>query len=174
MVRRALAALLVGAAATLVVRTLTPPQPPLVSVPVAARDLPAGALPTAADSESLVGRRLAGPLSAGEPVTATRLVAEGLLTGRPATDRVVFVPLSDGHAAAGAEPGRHVDIYQMGRPDLLASDLTVLAVVAPEDPSGGAGAGGPGLLVAAPPGVAGTLAAAQRPDLSAPFLIAVR
>lgn len=190
--RRGLAALFVGLAGVLAVSSLRPPPTPTTAVLVAARDLAAGAVLTSADVRAvqvpttapivaatgdptaLVGQRLAGPVSAGEPISATRLLGQGLLTGRPPAERLVFLPLGDVHSAAGAQPGRHVDVYQVGRSEVLAYDLTVLAVVAPGDSGLGPAAGGPGLLVAAPPGVAGALSAAQRPDLGAPFVVAVR
>jgi len=132
-----------------------------VPVVVAASDLPAGhqltradltlarwppALRPAAargDPTGLTGRRLAGPVGDGEPITSTRLIGADLAAGLP--DRLVAaaIALGDDHAVELVRPGNRVDLLEADRPvdplagppsatsDVadLASHVTVLAVL---------------------------------------------
>ena len=90
--RRLLAALLTAVAVAAGLHAAAAPPPPSVRVLTAARDLPAGAVLSAADlaerefapdsvpaglADDAVGRTLASPLRGGEPVTDVRLVGRG-------------------------------------------------------------------------------------------------
>ena len=90
---------------------------------------------------ALVGRRLAGAIGAGEPVTASRIAPAGGLvaSAAPSSLRAVSVP-TDLPAAAIA-PGDRVDVfatYGAGQPhtELVAGSSEVIRVVAPDDLSG--------------------------------------
>lgn len=124
-----------------------------------ARDLraarwPAGLLPTAATrAGDLVGRRVAAPVAAGEPVTPAHLVgpalADGLAAGQVAvpvtvgggaTDEFVHVgdrvdlwttPLATGLEVSGAPAGDTAS----HRPLQVAQGVPVLAVLGPADPA---------------------------------------
>lgn len=127
--RRLLAAFCVFAGVLLTVRAVVVP-PPTESVLVAARDLPAGAVlaagdltrvafadgtaPAGAVGEAVaLGRVLAAPLTAGEPVTGVRLVAPGFLAGYPG---LVAVPVRIPDPAV-------VDLVRVGdHVDLVATD----------------------------------------------------
>ncbi len=153
--RRLLAALVAGVAVLAGVRAATPPPPATEPVLVAARDLPPGVPLTAEDVEvrdvpsvllpvggpdppdaaAVLGRTTTGPLAAGEPVSAGRLLGGSLLAST--TGRVVLpLRLADAGSAALLRPGDRVD--------LLAADLQ----------GGAAGTAG----LAGPPGVAAPLA----------------
>jgi Flp pilus assembly protein CpaB len=128
--RRWLAAGLVGVATLAGLQAAAAPPAPSTSVLVAARDLPAGELITAADltvvdfaddsvpsgtveRATAQGRTLAAPLRAGEPVTDVRLVGAGLLQGYPG---LVAVPIRIPDSAV-------VDLLKVGDEiDLLATD----------------------------------------------------
>src|ERR671913_133141 len=114
--RRVLAAGLVGVSLALVVRELRPPPAPTVGVVVAGTAIPAGAVLTAAHLrtarvpvegaqpgaltrvEEAAGRRVGSGLDAGETVTTRRLVprgpADGLRPGRVALHVVASDPAS--------------------------------------------------------------------------------
>lgn len=159
--RRLLAALCVGGAVLAGLRAVAPPPPATVTVLVAARDLPAGAVldgddlvvtafrpgsapDGAAARGDAVGRTLAAPLRRGEPVTDVRLVAPSLLQGYPG---LVAVPVRI------PDPGA-VDLLRVGdRVDLLvtetdgssaqplADDVPVLALPRDDASPGPVGAG---------------------------------
>ena len=131
--RRLLAALLTTVAVAAGVRAVTPPAPERVSVLVAAHDLspgtvlastdlragsftpgavPAGALPGQATGAA-VGRTLAAPMAAGEPLLPLRLVGPDLAAAYAPR---VALPLRLPDAAIAA-------LLRVGdRIDLLASD----------------------------------------------------
>lgn len=103
--------------------------------PAAAR--PAGAR---ADPAGVVGRRLAGPMGAGEPVTGTRLVGRDLAAGLSGDAVAAAVPLADPHATELLRPGDRVELLSTPRTDelatpspgvvdVLARDARVLAVL---------------------------------------------
>ena len=166
--RRPLAALLLALAAVLAVRAVAPAPPPSVAVLVAARDLPAGralapgdvatarlppdAVPdgVVSPSEAPLGRPLAAPLRAGEPLTDVRLVGPGLGAGLPADTVAAPVRLADGAQAALLRAGERIDLLSTdpraapGASEVLATGAVVLAV--PEPPATGDGAL-PGRLV---------------------------
>src|SRR3954452_19155694 len=103
--RRVLAAALAAVAVAAGVQAARPQPPTRAAVLVAAHDLPAGTLLTAHDvrraayapgsvpsglADAPVGRTLAAPLRAGEPVTDVRLVGPALTDGYPG---LVAVPV---------------------------------------------------------------------------------
>jgi Flp pilus assembly protein CpaB len=161
--RRLLAALLAGVAVLLGVSAVAAPPPATVPVPVAARDLPAGAelgpddvvtarfAPgTAPDglARRPAGRVLAAPVARGEPVTEVRLVGAAMTAGRP---ELVALPvrLPDAASVDLLEVGDEVDLWavgpQGGGTEQVAADVTVLAIPAPTPDD--AGTGVPGRLV---------------------------
>lgn len=97
-----------------------------------------------------VGRRVAAPVAAGEPLTQAALGGTpGVGPGPLAVgERAVAVPLSAaGAAAAGVRPGARVDVVAStgegltGRTALVVADAEVLGVATPDavDPAGGPG-----------------------------------
>lgn len=161
-----------------------PGGPTTVGVVVAARDLPAGAVlaPTdlrmarlppetvpdgvAGATGELVGRPLAGPLRAGEPVTDVRVVGPGLTAALPAGRVAAPVRLADLAVAGLVHPGDRVDVLATapGAPEaeVVAEGALVLAPAGAgdEDVSGTAGL----LLLELDPATAGRLAAAAASD----------
>ena len=145
--RRGLSAGLAGAAVLgSVAVARTPEGGPRVSVLVAARDLPAGHevgpadvvaqsrpagfAPSAPLREvgAVSGRRLAGPVGAGEVLTSGRLVGPGLLDGQSPGTRAVHVPVADPGALGMVQPGDTVDLVAPTG-ETVAAAVTVLAVV---------------------------------------------
>ena len=163
-----------------------PEGPATVGVVVAARDLPAGAVLTAADlrlarlppeavpdgvaaaPDELAGRPLAGALRAGEPVTDVRLVGPGLTTALPPGRVAAPVRLADLAVAGLVHPGDRVDVLATAPG---ATDAEVVApgalVLAPVAAGGEPDASDPGaglLLLELDPATAGRLAAAAVSD----------
>jgi Flp pilus assembly protein CpaB len=174
--RRLLAALLTAVAVAAGVRAVAPPPPDRVPVLVAAHDLspgtvlggddlraagfapgtvPRGALPGSATS-AVVGRTLAAPMTAGEPVLPVRLVGPDLAAAY--SPRVALpVRLPDAGIAALLRVGDRVDLLatdaQAGPAatdgsagaTVVASGVPVLALPATDasDATSALGAGGP-------------------------------
>jgi Flp pilus assembly protein CpaB len=150
--RRPLAALCAAAAVLAGLQAVRPPAPATVSVPVASRDLVAGAvldpgdvvrreLPAGDVPDGVVpdpvGRTLAAPLRRGEAVTDVRLVGPGLSRGYPG--RVALpVRIADADAVELLRAGDHVDLIaadpRHGTATAVAVDVPVLAI--PEAGSG--------------------------------------
>jgi pilus assembly protein CpaB len=151
--RRALAALLAAGALVLALRP--PPVAdagtPTAPVVVAAADLATGTtlisgdlrvslLPRdtapggrAEDPTELVGRRLAAPVRAGEPVTDVRLVGPGLTSGLPPGQVAAPVRLADLAVTALVRTGDHVDVLATA-PDATTAEVVaahVLVLAAP-------------------------------------------
>ncbi|HEY7717210.1 MAG TPA: SAF domain-containing protein [Pedococcus sp.] len=181
--RRLLAAgLAAGAVLGCLAVARAPEGGPRVSVVVAARGLPAGHEVAAGDlvvtsrpadyapsgapssAASLVGRRLAGPVTAGEVMTEGRVVGTGLLSARPAGEVAAHVSVADPGALAMVRPGDSVDVVS-GAGATVAHSATVLAVGPAAGPEA-AGLGlmddpaGPGLVLAVTAEVAARLASA--------------
>ncbi|HTR68995.1 MAG TPA: Flp pilus assembly protein CpaB [Mycobacteriales bacterium] len=144
--RRVAAAALAGLAVLASLHVLRPAPPASSAVWVAARALPGGQplapddlrvehLPTAdvptaalAASEAVVGRLLASPLTAGEPITAVRLLSPALLAATAAGALAVPVRLADGPAAlALVHAGDLVDV--IGTPLGVSTEAQTGAVV---------------------------------------------
>lgn len=136
--RRPIAAASAGLAVLLLASALRPASPDLVSIVVAAQDLPVGSslgaddialadVPVAylppgslADVESVLGRMIASGIASGEPITSSRLVNTG-----PRSDGLHTVPvrLADAEAATLLSPGSVIDL-------VLASGDTDARIVA--------------------------------------------
>lgn len=186
--RRLIAALLCCAAAGTAVQALLPPDPGEVSLVVAAADLPAGALITAGDLQTvqvasasvppdsftdagrLPGRRLATPLKRGSPLMQTSLVGVGLLTGTPPGSVAVAVRPGDPALVQLISAGQLVDVI-LGSADgdpgavapvVLAADAPVLWTSQEgTGPWPGSEEGGAVVVLAAAPAEAAALAAAS-------------
>lgn len=131
--RRTGAALLAGLAVLLTIGTLAPDQAAGRPMVVAARDLAAGDVLTSGDlrvvrvpstiapasalrtSDGLLGRRLAGPVGAGEPVTTLRLAGRGLLWHAPPGSALAVVRVADPVQVDLLSPGDRVDVYAAAR-----------------------------------------------------------
>ena len=149
--RRGGAAVLAGTALVLALRPAPPADhgPPPVPVIVAATDLPAGTVLTAAhlaparfppdlvpdgvtgEVEPLLGRVLAGGVRGGEPLTDARLVGPGLTAGLPANQVAAPVRLADVAVAALVRTGDRVDVLatppEGSRADVVAEGALVVA-----------------------------------------------
>lgn len=160
--RRVLAALLAALAVASGVHAATAAPPSTVPVLVAARDLPSGAVLTVDDLRTVgfapgslpsgavadpVGRTLAAPLRAGEPLTDVRLVGPALTDGYPG---LVAVPvrLPDAGVAALLAVGDEVDLVSAdpegGAAVVVAADVPVLALPREDPASSGLSATGLG------------------------------
>jgi Flp pilus assembly protein CpaB len=166
--RRLLAALLTGVAVAAGLSATSSPTPATRLVLVAARDLPAGAVlaaedlrqvgfrpgtePSGAltDAAPLAGRLLAGPVGAGEPVTAVRLVGADLAAAQPGR-RAVPVRLPDPGMVALLEVGDRVDLVAADPEDAsvttVARGVPVLALPAVDAGGSATASGLPGGLV---------------------------
>lgn len=161
--RRLLAALLVLVAVWAGLRATAAPAPPSVAVTVAAHDLAAGRVLADADLATVrfppgtvpaghvrdpVGRRLAGPLRAGLPLTDAALVGPALLRDRPDLTALP-VRLPDTAMAELLRPGDLIDLVaadpQGGPATTVARYAMVLAL--PPPPTDAAADGLPGRLV---------------------------
>jgi hypothetical protein len=161
--RRLLAALFALVAVWAGLRATASPAAPLVPVTVAAHDLGAGAVLLPGDLTSVgfapgtvpsghirdpVGRRVAGPVRRGQPITDTALVGASLVRDRP--DLVALpVRLPDTAMAELLRVGDEIDLVSadpQGGPAVTAAhDALVLAL--PPPPSDAAADGLPGRLV---------------------------
>jgi Flp pilus assembly protein CpaB len=169
--RRLLAALLAAAAVVAGVHELRPPPPEVEPVLTTTRDLPAGTVLTDADvtrvdypadtapgglAEDVVGRMLAAPVRAGEPVTDIRLVGRALAASYPGAVTMP-VRLPDGGMAALLRVGDRIDLVaadpQGDTARVVASGLTVVAVPPLDDETTTAGLPGRLIVLAVPAGV---------------------
>jgi Flp pilus assembly protein CpaB len=144
--RRPLAAASAGVAVLAGLHAVRPAPAPTVPVRVASHDLASGTVLAADDlvtrrypadaappgsAGNAVGRTLAAPVRAGEPVTDVRLVAPSLVTGYPG--RVALpVRLADADAAALLRVGDRVSLVaadpRRGTAAYVAVDVPVLAL----------------------------------------------
>lgn len=161
--RRPLAALIAAAAVLAGVHELRPSAPEVQTVLTAAHDLPAGATLDADDlapvgyaagtaptglADDAIGRVLASPVRAGEPLTDVRLVGPPLVAAYPGSVAVP-VRLPDAGMAALLRVGDRIDLVaadpQGTSAREVAGDLTVVALPAVDDEA--ASSGLPGRLV---------------------------
>jgi Flp pilus assembly protein CpaB len=88
----------------------------------------------AADPGNVVGRRLTGPVTDREPVTANRLLGTALTRGLRAGLVAAPVGIDDPHVAELVHPGERVDLLATRRPpeigDTSASDPGAVTTVA--------------------------------------------
>jgi Flp pilus assembly protein CpaB len=152
--RRLLAAVATAVAVAAGLQAATAPPAPTRAVLTAARDLPAGAVLTRGDltraaftprsvptgvltsARAAVGRTIAAPLRAGEPITDVRLVTGTLLDGYPG---LVAAPvrIGDPGAVGLLRVGDRVDVVAADprgeeEAQLVASDAVVVAL--PREP----------------------------------------
>ncbi|MGN6606934.1 MAG: Flp pilus assembly protein CpaB [Jatrophihabitans sp.] len=204
--RLVVGALLLGAAVAALLPRPAPaaPRVPTADVVVARHALPAGrvlgrgdlradarprvATPAEAATRvrDLVGRRLAGPVTAGEVLTMLRVVGPGLAAGLP--PGTVAVPLTvDAGAAGFVRVGDHVDLYRTppgagaatdvpatsGQAVRVAGGMLVLAVttVTPDAPATVDTAATDQLVVACSEGQAAALVTERTNPLS-PIVVA--
>lgn len=183
-----MAGLLAGLAVVTAVQASAAPAEHTVPVLVAAHDLAPGAVLDAADLtttafrpgsvpsgtlplRAAVGRRLVGPVRAGEPLTDVRLLDDALLARYPGTSAVP-VRLGDADAAALLRVGDRVtllaaDPQASGPAVAVAEDAPVLALPRSAD-EGPDLTGGALVVLALDPGTARVVAgAASRSFLSA-------
>ncbi len=145
--RRLLAALLVAVAVATGLRAATDPPPRRVAVEVAAHDLAAGAVVAGDDLvragfapgsvpsgvvDDPVGRIVAAPVRAGEPVTDVRLLGPRLTDGYPGLTAVP-VRLPDAGMAGLLRVGDRVDLVAAdpqgaAAARVVAADVPVLAL----------------------------------------------
>jgi pilus assembly protein CpaB len=174
--RRGVAAALAGVAVLAVIQTLSGGGTPVVSVAVASIDLPAGHTltesdvtvidyprdldppGTSPDASVLVGEMLVSAISAGEPVTASRLLGARPQAGRGKV--AAPVRLADAGVAGLLAPGDVITIVSAGT-DGTASVLARNAriITRPIPPAGLSTRSGSLVLVAVNPNEAATLAA---------------
>lgn len=167
--RRLLAALLTAVAVAAGLHAAAAPPPAAVPVTVAARDLPSGAVLTAADLRTVgfapgsvpsgavgaaAGRTLAAPLRAGEAVTDVRLVGPALTDGYPGL-AAVPVRLPDAGVAGLLSVGDRIDLVaadpEGGPAAVVAADVPVVALPAGDGDAGVTGLGGRLVVVGVPP-----------------------
>lgn len=150
--RRAVAFVLAFAGVLLALAGLRQHDPTWEAVVVRA-DLPAGhvlsdgdlgtqALPTGAhpptaiaSAADAVGRVLAGPMTSGEVVLASRLVGPHLLDGMPAGTVAQSVRLEDPAEVAFLKPGDHVDVVAARRGSLTDDAAATKASTVAENAS---------------------------------------
>jgi pilus assembly protein CpaB len=174
--RRLLGAVLAAVAVWLVAQAATAPAPTTSPVWTAAHDLASGTVLTRDDltrtafapgsvpaaairsPQAVVGRTLATPLGAGEPITAAHLTGAERLAGYPGRSAVA-VRIPDSDVVALLTPGQRVSLVatdpQGGQPpERVAEDAVVLAV--PKGDADGASSTLSGRLVvfAVPDGLA--------------------
>lgn len=184
-----LAALCAGVAVTAGVRAATAPPPPTVPVLTAAHDLAAGAVLGDSDLRTLefapdsvpdglmsdaVGRTLAAPVRAGEPITDVRLVGQDLARAHPEL-ATMPVRLPDAGQLSLLSVGDRIDLVatdaQRGDTVVVTSGALVLALPRADDPARGAGTapGGVVVLGVRPDDVVAVADAAARSFLSYVF-----
>lgn len=177
--RRLLAAACAASAVLLGLQAAATPPPALVQVWTAADDVPSGVVlqrsdlartgfapgtapdDVVAEPSEVVGRTVATPLRAGEPVLARRLVGDEMLSGHPG---LVAVPvrITDPAVAGMLRVGDRVDLVAadpQGRGDaqLIAADVSVLALPRSGETDALATLPGRLVVVAVPPDASDTL-----------------
>lgn len=177
--RRLLAAALTAVAVAAGLHAVAAPPEPTTRVLVTARDLPAGAVLAVGDLTPValppgvvprdvvadpVGRVLAGPVRAGEPVTDVRLVGPDLVAGSP--DLVAApVRLPDAAMVALLRVGDRVDLVaadpQRGTSQVVADDVPVLALPGASEAVGASALPGSLVVVGVAAGDVGPIAEAS-------------
>jgi Flp pilus assembly protein CpaB len=185
--RRPLAAVCLALAVVTGVQAARPSPPPTVEVAVAARDLVSGTVLGADDLvvrhypaavapvgsvPDAVGRTLAAPVRAGEPITDVRLVSPSLAAGYPG--RVLMpVRIADADVVALLRVGDQVDVVaadpRRGEASAVAVDVPVVALPTGADggaaDDGGAALSGRLVVVAVFPEDVDHIAGASATDL---------
>lgn len=171
--RRLLAGGLAAGAVALGLGVVAPPPPPATPVVVAAADLPGGGVLVAADlavrrfppdavpagaartTARWVGRTLAAPVRAGEPLTDVRVVGPGLVAGYGPGAVAAPVRIADADAVTLARVGDRVDVIApdpRGQlpPTLAVAGAPVVAVPEADDELGSGSSGGLVVLAVSP------------------------
>lgn len=159
-------------------RSLAPPAEPTSRVLVAAHDLRPGVVLTAddltsarwpahatpngiVDLDDMVGRTVAGPVRAGEPVTDVRLVTASLLEGYPDLEAVP-VRIPDPAVASLLRVGDRIDLLATdqrgGDTERVGEGLPVLAMPPEASPAQANGAQGTLIVVGTTPEMSEKLA----------------
>jgi pilus assembly protein CpaB len=174
--RRPLAGALAGVAVLVSLHTLAPPPTDTLPVVSARRDIAAGTtvsaddvhvveLPVSAapatairDAGHVIGRSTAGPIAAGELVTATRLVGSSLVSGLGPGLVAAPVRLGDAEAVRLLRVGDRIDVYAPSahgsRAAVVVSSAPVVTLPAGSDQDFGVGGTRPGgalVVLALPP-----------------------
>ncbi len=153
--RRPLSALLAAIAVLAVLETMTPAEPASRPVVVAAHDLSAGLVLSAADmrvvrmppdlvpdgssssGSPVVGHVLAGPLRAGEALTDQRIVGRSLLAGYPPGLVGAPIRIHDAAVVELLEVGERIDVYAARHAtsyaDRVVSGVRVVTLPRPAD-----------------------------------------
>lgn len=162
--RRWVAAALASLAVLCALSALTPGDPPVSSLLVAAADMPTGHVLTAndltyatwsaesavqlplTDQASVLGRPLAAPIERGEPLTSTRVVGPNYLDQLQGTQQAELVGapvrLADAHQAQLIRPGDRIDVLaasdtrESSIARTVATDALVLSVPGTADTTG--------------------------------------
>jgi pilus assembly protein CpaB len=165
--RRLLAAGLTAGAVAIGLGVIAPAPPPTTSVVVASADLPGGGAlgsddltvrrlpPSAVPAGSAgtprrwLGRVLAAPVRAGEPITDMRVVGPGLVAGYGPGAVAAPVRIADADAVALVRVGDRVDVLAPDPTGELLSSVAVAgaSVVAVPRADDALAAGTPGALV---------------------------
>lgn len=181
--RRSLAAVSAAIAVLAGLQAARTPGDPTVPVTVAAHDLVSGTKLTSGDVEvrrlparvvpsgletHAVGRTLAAPIRAGEPITDVRLVGPALAAGYPA--RVAMpVRIADADMVGLLQVGDRVDLVAAdprdGTATYAALDVPVLALPSPASDDRAGSLSGALVVVAAQPDEVGQIAAAAATEL---------
>jgi Flp pilus assembly protein CpaB len=181
--RRPLAAVSAAVAVLAAVHAARPPGDATVPVTVAADDLVSGTVLSPGDLQvrrlpegsapaglatHVVGRTLASPVRAGEPITDVRLVAPALASGYPG--RVAMpVRIADPDMVGLLRVGDRVDLVaadpRRGTATSVALDAPVIALPSPGAGEGANTLGGRLVVVAASPADVDQIAGAAATDL---------
>lgn len=152
--RRLLAALFTGLAVLAALNALTT-SPDTTAVAVARHDLRSGHIVAGADvrtayiapdaaprhaltRDEAIGRRVAGPMRAGEPLTDYRVLQPGTLAGYGKGTVLTTIRVDRSDGAAGVQPGDRVDIVAVdpdGRSEahVVARGVEVVTVPSVDD-----------------------------------------
>lgn len=142
--RRVIAAVLLGAAAICVLRLSAPAVLPTTDVVVLTRDLPSGSIitdemvttrslpaPVAGgalrDTSGAIGRRLAGPVGQGEALTPLRFVPRSLADGLEAGVVALHVEVVDPRSLDLVASGMRVSLHDLDG-TLVAPRVLVLSI----------------------------------------------
>jgi Flp pilus assembly protein CpaB len=139
----------------------------LTSGDVEVRRLPVRAVPSGLETHA-VGRTLAAPIRAGEPITDVRLVGPALAASYPA--RVAMpVRIADADMVGLLKVGDRVDLVAAdprdGTATYAALDVPVLALPSPTSDDRAGSLSGALVVVAAQPDEVGQIAAAAATEL---------
>ena len=153
--RRSLSALLAAVAVLTIIDTLAPAAPARRPVVVAAHDLTAGVVLSAADvtvvemppdvvpsgsaqsAGSVLGEVVAAPLRTGEALTDRRVVGRSLVAGYPRGMVAAPIRIRDAGVVGLLEVGDRIDVYAARRDtsfaDLVVAGARVVALPRPGD-----------------------------------------